>query len=58
MKKIKAFFKGVAKEAKKTRWPHKKEMIKYSGATLVLLVFFAAFFYLLDVVFAFVKGWF
>lgn len=56
MKKIKVFFKGIGKEIKKTRWPKKKEMIKYSTSTIALVVFFGLFFYVLDIFFAFLKG--
>ncbi len=56
MKKIKDFFKGVKKEVKRTRWPKGKELLKYSVVTLTLIVFFALFFYVLDLLFAFLKG--
>ena len=56
MKNIKSFFKGVRKEAKMVRWPGIKEMAKYSGAVLVLMLFFGLYFYLLDVLFTFLKG--
>lgn len=56
MKKLKNFFSGIRKETKKTRWPNKKEMIKYSTSTLILILFFGGFFYVLDVLFAFLKG--
>ena len=48
MKKIIKFFKGVKKEISRVRWPNKKEMIKYSIATLVFILFFALFFYGFD----------
>lgn len=58
-KKIKvkkeSFFKGVRKEMKKVRWPLKKEMTKYSVAALTLIVFFALYFMLGDLVIAGVK---
>ena len=56
MKKIKAFFRGVKKEAEKTKWLTMKETIAYSSVVVVMLVFFAIFFYGLDVLFAFLKG--
>lgn len=56
MKKIKAFFRGVKKEAEKTKWLTMKETIAYSSIVVVMLVFFAIFFYGLDVLFAFLKG--
>ena len=56
MKKIKAFFKGVKKEGKMVRWPSGKELLKYSVMVLILMAFFGLFFYLLDVIFTFLKG--
>ena len=50
MKKIIKFFKGVKKEISRVRWPNKKEMIKYSVATIVFIVFFCAFFYSFDAI--------
>ena len=56
MKKIKAFFKGVSKEKKMVRWPSGKDLFKYSVMVLTLMVFFGGYFYLLDVLFTFLKG--
>ncbi len=56
MSKIKAFFKGVEKERKMVRWPSGKDMVKYSVMVLTLMVFFGLYFYLLDVLFTFLKG--
>ena len=54
--KIKSFFKGVDKERKMVRWPSGKDMVKYSVMVLTLMVFFGLYFYLLDVLFTFLKG--
>ena len=50
-KKVKkeGFFKSLRSEFKKVRWPNKKEMIKYSIATIVFVLFFGVFFYLIEV---------
>jgi len=56
MKKIKDFFISVKKETSKIKWPTKKEMVKYSGATISFMVFFGLFFFVLDVLFAFIKS--
>ena len=53
--RIKSYFKGVNSEMKKTKWPTKKEMALYAGATLVFIVIFALFFTLNDVVISAVK---
>ena len=44
-KAIVNFFKGVKSEMGRVTWPSKKEMIKYTLATVVFIVFFALFFY-------------
>lgn len=45
MKKVKKFFSEVKKELTKVKWPDKKNMVKYSAATIVFVIFFALFFY-------------
>ena len=56
-KKVKkeSFFKSVSNEMDKVRWPLKKEMVKYSIATLSFIIFFALFFTLGDLIIAGVK---
>ena len=44
MKKLARFFVSVKKEMQKVRWPKKKEMIKFSVATIAVLCFFMLFF--------------
>jgi len=53
--KKESFFTGVRKEMKHVRWPLKKEMVKYSIATLSFIIFFALFFMLTDFIIAAVK---
>ena len=48
MKKIARFIVSVKKEMKKVRWPKKKEMIKFSIATISVLCFFMLFFSCID----------
>ena len=48
MKAVARFFVNVKKEMKKVRWPKKKEMIKFSIATLIVICFFMLFFLLSD----------
>ena len=52
-----SFLKEVKAEMKKVKWPTKKEMVKYSITTLLFILLFAGFFYLIDVLFALLKGW-
>ena len=56
MKKLKKFFSEVKKELSKVKWPNKKDMLKYSTATIVFVIFFAAFFYAIDLAVAFIKS--
>lgn len=50
MKKIARFIASIKKELKRVRWPKKKEMIVYSTATILVIVFFMAFFTLTDTI--------
>ena len=55
MKAIARFFVSVKKEMKKVRWPKRKEMVKFSVATIVIVVFLMAYFTLSDVVISLVE---
>lgn len=57
MKNIVSFFYGVKKEMKKVKWPTKKEMVTYFGATLTFIFVFALFFSITDFVLAFFNSW-
>ena len=48
MKKIARYFASVKKEMQKVRWPKKKEMIKFSIATICIVCFFMLFFSCID----------
>jgi len=52
------FFAGLKKELKLVKWPTFKEIIKYTIATIIFCVVLVAFFELLNVIMAFVKGLF
>ena len=56
MKKLKSFFKEVKSELGKVKWPNRKDMVKYSIATISFVIFFALFFYLIDFAVAFIKS--
>ena len=56
MKKIKKFLSEVKSELGKVKWPSKKDMVKYSIATICFVIFFAGFFYLIDLSVAFIKA--
>ncbi len=55
MKKIAKFFVSVKKEMKKVRWLNKKELGKYSVATISFIALFMAFFALSDTILSFVR---
>lgn len=54
--RFRIFCHGVKSEFKKVHWPRKKEMVKYSIATIIFIIFCALFFYLINVLFAFVQS--
>jgi preprotein translocase SecE subunit len=54
--RFRIFCHGVASEFKKVNWPTRYDMVKYSIATIVFVVFLAVFFYLIDVIFAAILG--
>ena len=54
--KFRIFCHGVGSEFKKVHWPTKKDMVKYSIATIVFVIFCGLFFYAIDVVFALIKS--
>ena len=56
VKTKKPFMNGVKEELKKVKWPSAKEIVKYTIATIVLVVVIALFFQLLNVLISFVKG--
>ena len=55
MKKIAKFFVSVKKEMKKVRWLSKKELAKYSVATIVFIALFMCFFALSDAILSVVR---
>ena len=55
MKKLLMVLKGVKSEMVKVRWPNKKELFKYSVATLTIIVIFMTFFSLTDLGIAIVR---
>jgi len=47
-KAIGKYFKGVGKEIKRIKWTSGKDLIKYSIAAIVFVVFFGIYFYGID----------
>ena len=56
--RIVLFFSGVKSEFKRVHWTSKKDMVKYSIATIAFIIFCSGFFYLIDVIFAFIRSLF
>ena len=46
----------VKSEMSKVAWPSKKDMVKYTIASLVFIIFFALFFYGIEVLMAWLKS--
>ena len=46
--KKESWWHGVKSEFKKVRWPSKKEMVKYSIATITFILFFGLFFFAIE----------
>ena len=57
-KLIGRWFRGVIKELKNAHWPTKNEMLKYSIATIVFVLFFALFFLGIEVIMSLLLDYF
>ena len=55
-KGIKSYFKGVKKEIGRIRWTSGKDLLKYSIATIMFVLFFGVYFYLVDLAVAFIRS--
>ena len=57
-KKVKkeSFFVGVRSELSKVKWPTKKDVLKYTIATLVFIIVLVIFFVLLSLLMSVIKG--
>ncbi len=54
--KFSNFCHGVKVESKRIHWTTKKELVKYSIATLVFVMFLSLFFYAIDAIFALIHS--
>ncbi len=50
------YFEGVRSELAKVKWPTKKEVLKYTIATIVFSAILVGFFVLLDLLMSAIKG--
>lgn len=55
MKKIAKYFSGVKKEISRVRWLSKKNLVKFSIATISFVVFFSLYFYAIDYITAWLR---
>lgn len=53
--RFRIFCHGVKSEFTKIHWPSKKDMVRYSVATIFFIVFCALFFCLINIIFALVQ---
>ena len=58
VKKVKkdSLFVEIKKEMQKVHFPSKKDMVKYSIATISFVIFFGVYFYLIQLAMAFIKS--
>ena len=56
--RFRIFCSGVKSEFKRIHWPERKDMIKYSIASIFFIVFCSLFFYVINVIFALVQSLF
>lgn len=56
MKKIVDYFKGVKKEISRIKWTSKKDLLKYSVASILFVMFFGVFFYIIDILVALLRS--
>ena len=50
------YFKQVKKEMSLVHFPNRKDMVKYSIATIFFVIFFGVYFYLIELAMALVKS--
>lgn len=53
--RFRIFCHGVKSEFSKVHWPSKKDMVRYSIATIFFIIFCALFFGLINVIFALIQ---
>ena len=56
MSKVVDYFSGVKKEASRIKWTSKKDLLKYSTATVMFMLFFGLFFYVIGLLVALLRS--
>ena len=54
--RFRIFCHGVNSETSKVHCPSKKDMVKYSIATILFIIFCSLFFYLIEIIFALIQS--
>ena len=54
--RFRIFCHGVKSETLSGHWPSNKDMVRYSIATFYFILFCAAFFYAIDIIFALIQS--
>ena len=55
-KKIGTYFKGVLKELKRIKWTTKKDLVKYSIASVCFVLSFGLYFYIVELLAVFLRS--
>ena len=55
-KKIGNYFKGVLKELKRIKWTTKKDLVKYSIASVCFVLSFSLYFYIVELLAVFLRS--
>ena len=56
VKKIGNYFKGVLKELKRIKWTTKKDLVKYSIASVCFVLSFSLYFYIVELLAVFLRS--
>ena len=51
-----SYFEGVKNELTKVKWPSKKEVFKYTMATIIFVILLVLFFILMSLIMSFIRG--
>ena len=54
--RFRIYLHGIRTEFEKVHWTPKKDMIRYSIATIVFIIFFSVFFYVINLLFALIQS--
>lgn len=54
--RFRIYLHGIRTEFEKVHWTPKKDMVRYSIATIVFIIFFSVFFYVINLLFALIQS--